>query len=429
MSFQQGLSGLSAASKGLDVIGHNIANANTTGMKGGRAEFAALYSSSLGYGGGSGSGIGVAVGAVSQQFSQGSLSITGNDLDLAVNGSGFFRLSQPDNSVSYTRDGTFQLDKNGYLVSSGGANLMGFNVDPTTGARASSDTVKLRLPTGAESPPKKTGLVTMEMNFPASAPIVSPVPTPAPTTYGTSFTAYDPQGNKMEVGLSFVKTAANTWDAYQSVGGSAPVSLNTSLVFEANTVAANPSATPPVVAAQAGKLTPASLTALAALTLSVPSAQNPGGGPVLIKFNPQDIENTFTQYNNNFSNTKLTQDGYTSGSLTGLKIEDSGVITARYSNGQTQSAGQVALANFANVQGLAPTGGNAWVETFQSGQPLLGGPGEGKLGKLRSGALEESNVDLTAELVNMMTAQRSYQANAQTIKTQDQVMSTLVNLR
>jgi len=127
--------------------------------------------------------------------------------------------------------------------------------------------------------------------------------------------------------------------------------------------------------------------------------------------------------------TNLTQDGYPPGSFTGMKISENGVITARYSNGQTQAAGMLALADFRNVQGLAPVGGNNWVETFASGQPLLGQPTQGKFGGTRAGALEDSNVDLTAELVNMMTAQRAYQANAQTIKTQDQVLQTLVNLR
>ncbi|MEY4266879.1 MAG: hypothetical protein RIS90_1414, partial [Pseudomonadota bacterium] len=141
-----------------------------------------------------------------------------------------------------------------------------------------------------------------------------------------------------------------------------------------------------------------------------------------------DISNV-TQYGANFAVSNLTQNGYAPGELVSLKIGEKGVITARYSNGQTQAAGQVALANFRNVQGLAPSGGGNWRETANSGQPVLGAPGQGKLGMLNAGAVEESNVDLTAELVNMMTAQRAYQANAQTIKTQDQVMSTLVNLR
>ena len=136
-----------------------------------------------------------------------------------------------------------------------------------------------------------------------------------------------------------------------------------------------------------------------------------------------------TQFGNNFSVADLTQDGYTSGDLTGVEIEANGTVTARYSNGVTQAAGRLALANFRNAQGLSPISGSVWTETFASGSPVMGTPGQGNYGKLQAGALEESNVDLTAELVNMMTAQRSYQANAQTIKTQDQVLSTLVNMR
>ena len=145
-------------------------------------------------------------------------------------------------------------------------------------------------------------------------------------------------------------------------------------------------------------------------------------------FVPLDLSKT-TQYGTAFSVSNLTQDGYTAGDLTGISIDESGVITTRYSNGETQARGQLALTDFRNVQGLTQIGGGNWIQSFSSGEPVDGQPGQGKFGKTRSGALEDSNVDLTGELVNMMTAQRNYQANAQTIKTQDQILSTLVNLR
>jgi len=207
------------------------------------------------------------------------------------------------------------------------------------------------------------------------------------------------------VGLYFQKTANNTWNVYPSANGPAPAaSTPFQLTFKtAGSLATTTSRVPPI-------------------TLASPN------NPAQTFTASLDLSN-MTQVNSRFAVADLSQDGYTSGQLTGIAIEANGVITATYSNGQTQSAGQIALVNFRNAQGLSPTGAGYWSQTFASGQPTRGAPGDGTLGQLRSGALEDSNVDLTAELVNMMTTQRAYQANAQTIKTQDQVMSTLVNLR
>jgi flagellar hook protein FlgE len=404
MSFQQALSGLNAASRSLDVIGHNIANAGTTGMKSSRAEFAEIYASSAGGIGGTNVGLGVAVDTVSQQFTQGSLTITGNDLDVAVNGAGFFQVKAPDGSTAYTRAGNFKLDKDGNIITTSGAQVMGYPTD-TKGTRLSFDTQPLKLPTGAPIPAKQTTKMAAEITLDASAVVASTASPPTPLTkYGTSLTAFDAQGLEIPVGLYFQKTANNTWNVYTSVNGADPAaSTPFTLTFRAD-----------------GSLDPASTVPPITLTSPNDPAQTFTANLDLTKM---------TQVNARFAVSDLSQDGYTAGQLTGIKIENSGIITATYSNGQTQSAGQVALVNFRNAQGLAPTGSGYWVETAASGQPVRGAPGEGTFGQLRSGALEESNVDLTAELVNMMTTQRAYQANAQTIKTQDQVMSTLVNLR
>lgn len=404
MSFQQALSGLNAASRSLDVIGHNIANSGTVGMKSSRAEFAEVYASSAGGIGGTNVGLGVAVGGVTQQFSQGSLSITGNDLDVAINGSGFFQVAAADGSTAYTRAGNFKLDKDGNIITATGAQLMGYPTD-AKGVRQSFDAQPLRLPTGAPIPAKQTSAMAAEITLDASAPVAADATPPTPlSTYGTSLTAYDAQGLEIPVGLYFQKTANNSWNVYTSVNGSDPLA---STPFQLNFRAD-------------GSLDPAS--AIPQITLASPN--DPG-----VTF-PASLDlSRMTQVNARFAVSDLSQDGYSAGQLTGIKIENSGVITATYSNGQTQSAGQVALVNFRNTQGLAPSGSGYWVETFASGQPVRGAPGEGTFGQLRAGTLEESNVDLTAELVNMMTTQRAYQANAQTIKTQDQVMSTLVNLR
>ena len=405
MSFQQALSGLNAASRSLDVIGHNIANANTVGMKSSRAEFSEVYASAAGGLGGTNVGLGVEVGTVSQQFAQGSINITGNELDVAINGGGFFQVKANDGSTAYTRSGNFKLDKEGSLITNNGAHLMGYPTD-VKGVRQSFDAQPLRLPTGTPIPAKQTSKMTAEITLDATAAVASTATPPTPLkTYGTSLTAYDPQGLEVPVGLYFEKTANNTWNVYTSVNGADPAA---STPFQLNFKTD-------------GSLDTATSTVP---TLTLASPNNPAQ-----TFTASLDLGKMTQVNSRFAVADLSQDGYTSGQLTGIAIENNGVITATYSNGQTQSAGQVALVNFRNAQGLSPTGAGYWSQTFASGQPVRGAPGDGTLGQLRSGALEESNVDLTAELVNMITAQRSYQANAQTIKTQDQVLQTLVNLR
>ncbi len=405
MSFQTGLSGLNAASKNLDVIGNNIANANTVGMKSSRAEFADLVASSIGGGGGGGSaaGIGVAVATVSQQFTQGNINITGNNLDVAINGGGFFQVTKTDGTTGYTRDGQFKLDKSGNIITNTGANVMGYTTD-LLGVPTSITPVKMAVPTGAPIAASATTAITAEFNLDSRAVVAATATPPTPrTTYGTSITAYDSQGAQVPVNLYFERvasTATDNWDVYDVAAAGVPLFQ---MQFDAT-----------------GKLT--SPAAAPTLTIATPSPVTPSISATL------DVSKV-TQFGSSFNVSNLTQDGYTSGELTGVTISPSGTITTRYSNGQTQARGQIALAGFRNEQGLSPVGGGEYLETFKSGQPLLGNPGVGKFGALRAGAVEESNVDLTAELVNMMTAQRAYQANAQTIKTQDQVLSTLVNLR
>jgi flagellar hook protein FlgE len=404
MSFQQGLSGLNASSQNLDVIGHNIANANTTGMKASRAEFAELYSSSLGTSGGINQGIGVEVATVSQQFTQGNISITGNSLDVAINGNGFFQIKTPDGSTTYTRDGAFKLNKDGEIITNASGHLMGITAAadgsiPTGGAVGS-----LSLPSGGEIPAKASSAVTLGFNLNAEAAVATGTApsalVPVLETYGTSVIAYNAQGSEIPVSLYFTKTAANTWDVYSSVNGATPTS-NGTLTFDVNGNVVSPSLT----------------------SMTLP---DPVGGTFSVSLDAT----LATQFGSKFSVSKATQDGQAPGTLTAITIDNSGVVQGTYSNGKSIAAGQIQLATFTNVQGLAPIGGNYWRETPSSGAPSAKGvPGSGNLGALRAGALEDSNVDLTKELVNMMSAQRAYQANAQTIKTQDQVMSTLVNLR
>jgi flagellar hook protein FlgE len=407
MAFQQGLSGLNSASRNLDVIGHNIANANTVGMKSSRAEFAELYASSVNAAGGANKGIGVTVATVSQLFTQGNITVTGNDLDLAINGNGFFEVQQPNGTMAYTRAGMFKLDREGNIINQQGGQLMGYPTDDE-GNRLSFDSQPLSLPTGAPIPARQTAGIIAEFNLDARAPVAATQTPPTPiTTYGTSIVAYDPQGMEVPVGLAFTKTANNTWEVYTSVNGAAPTPFAPPLLLNFNTD---------------GTLDPASITPMPTITLASPNDPTVTF-PVTLDFTAA------SQFGTDFAVHDLDQDGYFPGEFVGLSIDEGGVVTGRYSNGETRAAGQVALVNFRNSQGLSPSSGGNWSSTYASGEPVRGEPGSGNFGSIRSGALEDSNVDLTAELVNMMTAQRAYQANAQTIKTQDQVLSTLLNMR
>jgi flagellar hook protein FlgE len=420
MSFQQGLSGLNAAGKSLDIIGNNIANANTYGAKSSRAEFGDMYAAALGAGGTSNIGIGVNLQAVTQQFTQGNITTTANSLDLAINGQGFFEVSNGGQTL-YSRNGQFQVNKDGFIVNNQGGQLLGYPADDQ-GVIQPGLAVPLQLPTAGIEPRASTE-IEMEFNLDSGSAITLPATTPAidmtdATTYNnaTSLTVYDARGENVALTYYFQKAASDTWNVYVTANGTsvavdgagdpAPV---TTITFPSNGGSPLSPSTPVSLDI------PATINAAGAETLAIPGIQLDLSGA--------------SQNAGAFGVTNLTQDGYAPGQLSGLTIEKDGIVMATYSNGQSKPAGQIELSTFRNPQGLKPLGGNLWSRTYESGDPIVGTPGQGNLGVLQSGALEESNVDMTAELVNMITAQRYYQANAQTIKTQDQVMQTLVNLR
>jgi flagellar hook protein FlgE len=419
MGFQQGLSGLNASSKNLEVIGNNIANANTYGAKASRAEFADVYANAIG-GTRNAIGIGVSVAAVAQQFTQGNITGTDNPLDIAINGGGFFQLRDPSGALTYSRNGQFKVDNTGFIINNQGSRLMGYPAD-AAGTIIPGTATALQMPTAGITPQVTTG-IQMEMNLDARAGVTlpsagAPIDFADPSTYNnaTSQTVYDVQGQEVALTYYFQKTATNTWNVYVAANGT-PLATSggnpapsTSITFPTN--GGTPTAPAGTVA------------------LDIPSVTNAAGGvTVPITGVALDVSGA-TQYGSRFGVTDLQQDGYSAGQLIGAQIDANGVISARYSNGETRPAGQLELATFRNPQGLQPMGGNAWVQTAASGGAIVGAPGSGNLGVLQAGALEESNVDLTAELVNMIVAQRSYQANAQTIKTQDQILQAIVNLR
>jgi len=415
MAFQQALSGLSVASKQLDAIGNNVANASTVGFKQSRAEFSDIFANSLFGVSSTATGIGAQVQDVAQQFTQGNVTSTSNPTDLAISGNGFFRMQSPTGqSVSYTRNGQFQIDNSGFVVN-GINRLTGYSAN-ALGAIVPGPPVPIQVnSTNIGAAP--TTSVKMIANFNGSAAqpavafpgVVVPTATPDPNSYNwsTQVTAYDSLGAAHAVTLYAVKTAtALQWNIYAQ--------------FDQTTFAAAPPFLQQLTFSPNGTLPAA--TPASTLTVTGPLANGANGLTITTDFTK------LTSFSGAFGVNQLTVDGFANGSLTGISVAGDGTVSARFSNGQTKAIGQVVLANFANPQGLQNLGGNQWGQTTVSGTPTVNAPGTGNAGSLQSAALEDSNVDLTTELVHMITAQRFYQANAQAIKTQDQVLQTLLNI-
>ncbi len=404
MAFGIALSGLSAAQTDLDVTANNISNSETTGFKQSRTEFAELFSSSLQGVSSVQAGNGVRVASIAQQFSQGNIQNTTNSLDLAINGSGFFAVSA-GGALQYTRAGAFKADANGIVVNDSGQRLQAYPTLATGGFNTSTFS-DLTLNTGQSAPSATTTAQTI-FNLPANAsPPVNGTfdPTDAASyNDSTSLTMYDSLGAAHTGTLYLVKTAtANQWTTHlyvdgTAVGGAQPLAYSNAGVLT----------TPATGQINFGSYTP--LTGAAALSVNF------------------DFSKT-SQFGNAFGTTSITQNGFTAGQLTGISVDNSGVVQANFTNGQSRALGQVAIVNFPNIQGLQKLDGTAWAETFASGQPLNGSPGIAGFGQLQSGALEASNVDITKQLVNMIVAQRNYQSNAQMISTEKNITQTIIDM-
>ncbi len=406
MSFRISLSGMNAASADLNITSNNIANANTSGFKQSRGEFGDVFAVSA-YGLSSNAiGAGARLQRVAQQFGQGNVDFTGKSLDMALSGQGFFTLSA-NGVTSYSRAGNFGADREGYVVNPAGQRLQVFLPNASGEGFDTGRMGDLRLATG-DSPPLATSEVEVGLNLPgnASAPAVSPFDANDPTTYNhtTSVTVYDSLGAAHSQSLYFVKTAnPNEWQVHTQIDGN-DVGAAQTLQYSDN----------------------GALTAPATGTIALPAYTPPGGAA------PMSVSlqlGTSTQYGNAFGVSALVQDGHATGRLSTVEVSPEGVVSARYSNGESIPLGQVALTNFANPQGLQPLGDNGWAETYESGDPRRGAAGSSEFGLVQGGALEASNVDLTEQLVNMITAQRNFQANAQMIQTQDQITQTVINIR
>ncbi|MBW1248355.1 flagellar hook protein FlgE [Pseudomonas tolaasii] len=434
MSFNIGLSGLYAANKQLDVTGNNIANVATTGFKSSRAEFSDIYAASkLGTGQNS-VGNGVNLAAVSQQFTQGDVNNTGGILDMAIQGGGFFVQKGSDGSLEYTRSGSFRSDKDGYITNNTGTSrLQGYAAD-ADGNIQKGGLVDLQLNL-ANLPPKASTKVDSTSNLNSSSPVIDQTAKPFDPTDTSTFTQYpttlyDSQGNSHAMVQYLVKTDSNTWKSYTLIDGRNPD----------GSAPTGTGSTPPTASTLSfdgsGKLTGivtgTSTSTTLQLTGWVPgtvtngvwkangATANPGG----IAINMANI----TQYNSATYRNPPVTDGYATGQITGLKIDGSGVLFATFSNQQSKAIGQISLASFNNEQGLQPNGGTTWKETFASGQPGYDSPQSGTLGAIVANSLENSNVNLTNELVDLIKAQSNYQANAKTISTQSTIMQTIIQM-
>ena len=405
MSFNIALTGLNAANQDLSVTANNLANVSTTGFKSSRAEFGDLFASTQSGVSATAVGNGVAVSEVAQQFTQGNIETTGNNLDLAISGNGFFTLST-GGALSYTRDGQFQLDQNGNVITAQGANLQ---VYPplSTGGFNTGGLANLALTTNI-SAPNATTSAQITANLPASAtqPPNAPFSPTDPQSYTntTSLTTYDSLGAAHTATLYFIKgAAANAWTTQLYVDGNA-VGTQQALTYS-NTGA--------LTAPAAGKVTfPAYTPATGAAAMNMTF----------------DFSKT-TQYGDNFGVSAVAQDGFTTGKLTGISIDKSGVVQARFTNGRSVNLGQIAMANFADSQGLQQLGDATWAQTNASGQAVSGVAGNSGFGVIQSGSVETSNVDTTSALVAMIRAQRNFQANAQMIQTDNQISQTVINMR
>lgn len=461
MSFNIALSGVSASQKDLDTTANNIANVNTVGFKESRAEFGDVYASSLLASGKTKVGDGALTQEVSQQFSQGSLSFTNNSLDLAITGNGFFATIPEITSrdFSFTRAGQFKLDSNNFVVNSSGNNLLGFpvNNDGTSASVALSTTVPVRIPDSSGSP-QQTTEVDVRFNLPAGdeGKVAADFDPTDPLTYNaaTSVTIYDSLGDSHIMTYYFIKdndpAVVNEWYVAAAVDDKLVDITNSDGSDSDPTTAVNTVGTNTGNGVTASKISfseggdfidIASADGLPQLNskfqteaLGADILSN-GSSPlqqITIDFNLDRsgaTPNEPTQFASAFEVTKLEQDGLPVGRLTGIDIGADGLVRATFSNGTSEPIVRVALVRFSNEQGLTQQSGTAWKESILSGEALAGEATTGTFGDINSSALEQANVNLTTELIDMIIAQRNFQANSRALEVNNQLNQTILNIR
>lgn len=447
MSFNIALSGVAASQKDLDVTANNIANVNTVGFKESRAEFGDVYAASLLSGAKTKVGDGVLTQEVAQQFSQGSLQFTNSALDLAITGTGYFALASDtsSNDFTYTRAGQFKLNDDNFIVNSSGDHLMGFpvNTDGTSSSVALSTTEPARVPDSSGSP-QATSEVDIKMNLPAGGEYKTPAdfdPDDQDTyNAATSVTVYDSLGESHVMTYYFVKDGTdqvnnpNDWMVFTAVddvmvdidGGDAggPV-LGATLSFDSS--GDFTAQTPATIETIPLGVTPSVGTGASAITNGSDPDQT-----IVIDFNLDPTQQTInepTQYSSGFEVSSLEQDGLPVGRLTGIDIDADGLLRATFSNGTSEPIVRVALVRFANDQGLTQLSNTQWKESISSGEALAGEATSGTYGEINSSALEQANVNLTTELIDMIIAQRNFQANSRALEVNNQLNQTILNIR
>lgn len=426
MSFSQALSGLSAQQQKLGAVGNNIANSQTVGFKSSNVQFADVYAESR-------IGLGVRTSAVQQNFSQGNVESTNRNMDLAISGEGFFRFQQPNGEVGYSRNGQLTMTADGRLVNAQGAQIMGYAADAEGNVQAGGDVAPLTVDSEALAASATTKL-SVAANLDSGEAGIDTAAAgytfdPADNTtysFSTNATVYDSQGNARNLSMYFIKdgsaaAAPNQWQVQgRLTGGPSDAEAYN---FDLGTLAFDTN----------GRLVDGAPTAINDINSADPGFNVEGAGtnefgPIFTALNIDIDFQGSTQFAEDSDPKTITQNGYASGSLVGITIENDGTVMRNYSNEQSLAAGQVALVSFRNPEGLKPNGDNLWTATGASGQELVGAAGTGLRGMIEASAVETSNVDMASELVNMIIAQRAYQANSQTISTQDELLQTIINL-
>jgi flagellar hook protein FlgE len=408
MSFSQALSGINAQQEKLGAIGNNIANSQTVGFKSSDVQFADVFAQSR-------IGLGTKVSATQQDFSQGNIESSGRSMDLAIAGEGFFRFQQTSGEVGYSRNGQLTMTAGGDLVNAQGAQIMGYSADADGNVQPGGEVEPITID-AEDLPANATTELDIALNLDAGEEGLAPgdfdSTDPATYSYSTNATVYDSQGNGRNLSLYFIKDegSTNQWSVKGKLSGG-PDDAQVYDGLDLGALAFN----------QDGTLNADNSTPIAINTDEF------GAGP----FEALNVTPNFagtSQFANDSTVNDLTQDGYTSGSLVGTTIQEDGTVMRNYSNEQSRAAGQVSLVSFRNPEGLKPEGDNLWSATGASGQELVGVPGTGQRGLIEPGAVETSNVDMASELVDMIVSQRAYQANSQTISTQDELLQTIINL-
>jgi flagellar hook protein FlgE len=415
-AFYSGLSGLSSNANALNVVGNNLSNINTIGFKGSSASFSDIFSTMLsgistaGNGNPIQVGLGTRVNTVSQNFSQSSFQSASSALSMAIQGNGFFTLRTAAGVQVYTRDGSFTQDGNGYLVAGDGSNVLGYLRNATTGALDTTVApAPIQISTGITSPAQATASINIGANLNASAATGAVLTAP--------IQVYDSQGNTQSLTVTYTKTSSNHW-SYAVTGPSGATMGGAStgtITFDTSGAISD--------------INGAGATAAANPALSITWGNGAAASTIDLAMVNSDGSKNITQYSAASAASSSSQDGYGAGTLENLSVDQSGIISGTFTNGQVLQLAQVALSTFNNVNGLVQAGNNEWTQSLSSGSPSIGAAKEGGRGSVLGSNLELSNVDVATEFTNMILNQRGYEANSKIVTTTDQLMQDTLNMK